>query len=154
LAYFLALPMTIRLLLGFGSEWFTPALTADYYLALVLRLLLTFGIVFELPVVISILASLGIVTPAFLRSKRRHAIVIMTVLASVLSPGDFGPQTILLLIPLVVLYEVSIGLATVVRGRRSGGFGSSTDPAPLLLALGLATARWRNRVRRTVAAAG
>jgi sec-independent protein translocase protein TatC len=83
----------------------------------VIRLLLSFGIVFELPVVIMILASLGLVTPKFLRAHRRHAIVIATVLAAVLSPGDVMTVTALMMVPLIVLYEVSIVLAVLVRKK-------------------------------------
>lgn len=119
LAYTVALPLTIRFLLTFGLEWFTPNLTADYYLAMVWRLLITFGVTFELPVVIMILSALGLVTPAFLRSKRRHAIVVMTVAAAVLSPGDIMSLTVLLLVPLIVLYELSILLSSMVRRERA-----------------------------------
>jgi sec-independent protein translocase protein TatC len=119
MGYFVALPLMIRFLLLFGSEWFTPALTAGHYLPLVLRLLVVFGLVFELPVVIMILSALGLVTPAFLRSKRRHAIVTMLVGASVLIPGDFVGLTLLLMVPLILLYEASIVLSALVRRERA-----------------------------------
>ncbi len=152
LAYYVALPMTIRFLLTFGAEWFTPTLTAGYYLSLVWRLLMAFGVVFELPVVVVILTSLGLVTPAFLRAKRRHAIVLITILASILSPGDFISVTLLLMAPLVLLYEVSIVLSTmVVRRRASGNADGAENSVPLLFVVGMATAKWRNRTRPTVA---
>lgn len=158
LAYFVALPMTIRFLLQFGAEWFTPTLTAGYYLDLVTRLLLAFGAVFELPVVVLILTSLGLVTPAFLRAKRRHAIVFITVLASFLSPGDYISVTLLLMVPLILLYEVSIVLSVFVDRRRPAERHGSTDPpqesVPLLFVVGLATARWRNRRGTTVSVEG
>jgi sec-independent protein translocase protein TatC len=119
LAYFVALPVTIRFLLLFGAEWFTPALTAGYYLSLVTRLLLAFGVVFELPVVIMILSVLGLVTSSFLRSKRRHAIVAIAILASFLSPGDVITVMFLLMAPLIVLYELSILIAQTVERRRA-----------------------------------
>ena len=158
LAYFVALPMTIRFLLMFGAEWFTPTLTAGYYLALVLQLVLAFGIAFELPVVVVILTSLGLVTPAFLNAKRRHAFVVITILAAILSPGDFGPATLLLLAPLILLYEVSIVLSTIVV-RKSAGGGRTADlppenAVPLLFVLGMATARWKNRRGATVVVEG
>jgi sec-independent protein translocase protein TatC len=121
LAYTVALPVTIRFLLAFGMEWFTPSLTADHYLGMVWRLLVTFGLVFELPVLVMILSALGLVTPAFLRSKRRHAIVVMVVVASLLSPGDLVSLTVLLLGPLIVLYEGSILLSSLVRRERVEG---------------------------------
>jgi sec-independent protein translocase protein TatC len=117
LAYFFALPMTIDFLFGFQSDVLTWMIEVDRYLSFVVRLLLAFGIVFELPVVIMILASLGLVTPKFLREKRRHAIVIATVGAAFLTPGDLFSVTLLMMVPLVVLYEASIILAVFVRKK-------------------------------------
>ena len=117
LAYFVALPSSIRFLLLFGTDYFTPVLTAGYYLSFVVSVLLAFGILFEMPVAIMILAALGLVTPAFLRSSRRHAYVLLTVVACVVSPGDLFLMTALLLVPLVLLYEGSILLSSLVSPR-------------------------------------
>ena len=73
---------------------------------------------FELPVVVMIFSALGLVTPTFLRQKRRHAIVLITVLASFLSPGDVVTVTILMMVPLVLLYEFSILLSVLIYRRR------------------------------------
>ena len=108
-----------------------------------------------MPVVVVILTALGLVTPAFLRAKRRHAIVLLTVLACILSPGDYFQLSLLLLAPLVLLYEVSIVLSTmVVRRRTEAGRDDDRSPenaVPLLFVVGMATAKWRNRRRPTVA---
>ena len=93
-------------------------LTAGPYFAFVTKLLLAFGVVFELPVVVMILSAMGLVTPMFLRRKRRHALVGITVLASVLSPGDVITVTIMMMVPLTLLYEVSIVLSSVIYRRR------------------------------------
>ncbi len=158
LAYFVALPMTIRFLLLFGSQWFSATLTAGYYLSLVMRLLSAFGVVFELPVVVMILTALGLVTPAFLRAKRRHAIVLISILASLLSPGDVFQIMLLLMVPLILLYEVSILLSVmIVRRRADRPEGADRPPenaVPLLFVLGVATARWRNRRHPTVVVDG
>jgi sec-independent protein translocase protein TatC len=148
LAYFVALPATIRFLLMFGAEWFTPALTADSYLSLVTRMLLAFGLMFELPVVVMILSALGVVTPAFLRLKRRHAIVVLTALGAFLTPGDAVVVTIFLMVPLLALYELSIVVSAVVSRKRSREKETEGAPAPdgsvpLGLALLLGIARWR-----------
>ena len=143
LAYFVALPLTIRFLLGFGAELFTPLLTADAYLAMVWRLLLVFGVVFELPVVVMILSALGLVTPAFLRSKRRHAIVGLTVVSAVMIPGDTIVLTLLLLVPMVALYEGSIFLSAIARRERLEGV-SLVVPLVVLLEA-------RNRLARRAA---
>ena len=127
MSYAVALPVTLRFLLFFGEGYFDQMLQAGPYLGFVTKLLLAFGILFELPVVIMILSALGLVTPAFLRAKRRHAIVIITVLASFLSPGDVVTVTAMMMLPLILLYEFSILLSVVItRKRQSRDIGG--DP--------------------------
>ena len=118
MSYYLALPVTLRFLLFFGTDYFDPMLRAGDYFGFVTKLLMAFGVLFELPVVIMILSALGLVTPAFLRAKRRHAIVIITILASLLSPGDVVTVTAMMMIPMVFLYEFSIVLSVVITRRR------------------------------------
>ena len=120
MSYYLALPVTLRFLLFFGEDYFDMMLQAGPYLGFVTSLLLAFGLMFELPVVIMILSALGLVTPTFLRRMRRHAIVIITVAASVMSPGDMVTLTIMMVAPLIVLYEFSILLSVMVYRRREG----------------------------------
>ncbi len=87
-------------------------------LAFITKLLIGFGVIFELPVVVMILSALGLVTPEFLRSKRRHALVLITVLASFLTPGDVITLTIMLMVPLFFLYEFSILLSRMIWKRK------------------------------------
>ena len=117
LAYYIALPITLEFLYGFQTDTANWMIGMNEYLSFVIRLLLSFGIIFELPVVIMILAALGLVTPKFLREKRRHAIVIATVGAAFLSPGDAMTVTFLMMFPLIILYEFSILLAVFVRKK-------------------------------------
>ncbi len=148
-AYFLALPGTVRFLLLFGAEWFSPMITGGPYLALTIRLLFAFGLVFELPIVVLILSVLGLVTPEFLREKRRHAIVGITILASVLTPTDVVTITLMLMVPLIVLYEISIALSAVVTRRRKESSGKDVEgmdqSVPVVLAFLIPVARWRAR---------
>lgn len=118
LAYYAALPVTLKFGMSFQTESLEPNLTVGPYLALVVRMLLAFGLVFELPIVILILSAFGIVDPAMLRSKRRHAIVAFAIVASVITPGDVVILTLFLMIPLILLYELSIGLSGVMERRR------------------------------------
>ena len=118
MSYLIALPVTLRFLLFFGEEYWDPILQAGPYLGFVTKLLVAFGVLFELPVVIMILSALGLVTPTFLRQKRRHAIVVITVLASFLSPGDVVTVTVMMMAPLVLLYEFSILLSVMIYRRR------------------------------------
>ena len=125
LAYYVALPISLKFLYGFQTETAQWMIGMDQYLTFVIRLLLSFGIMFELPVVIMILASLGLVTPKFLREKRRHAIVISTVVAAFFSPGDAMTVTFLMMFPLIILYEFSIVLAVFVRKKE-------VEPEPVI----------------------
>jgi sec-independent protein translocase protein TatC len=118
MAYKLVLPMTLRFTMGFQTESLEQAIVISEYLSVVVRLLLSFGVVFELPIVIMVLSALGVVTPEFLASKRRHAIVAITILAAVLTPGDVITVTLMMMVPLVVLYEFSIVLSRLVARRR------------------------------------
>jgi len=118
LAYRFALPLSLTFLAGLQTEVILTQWTADYYLSFVVRMLVAFGLIFEIPVVTLILSTLGIVTPKFLRSKRRHAIVLITVLASLLSPGDLLIMTVLMMVPLIFLYEFSILLSVLVYRQK------------------------------------
>lgn len=118
IAYLYALPMTLRFLYGFQTESLAFALTAGNYFSFVIKLLLAFGVVFELPVVIMILAALGLVTSKFLASKRRHAIAGLGITAALITPGDAITATIFLMGPLIILYEVSILLTKMIERSR------------------------------------
>ena len=118
LAYFAALPVTLKFGMSFQTTSLEPNLTVGPYLALVVRMLLAFGFVFELPIVILILSAFGVVDPAMLRSKRRHAAVAFAIVASVITPGDVIVLTLFLMVPLLLLYELSIGLSGMVERRR------------------------------------
>jgi sec-independent protein translocase protein TatC len=118
MAYQVVLPVTLRFTMSFQTGFLEQNIVIGPYMAMVTRLLLAFGIVFELPVVILILSALGLVTPEFLASKRRHAIAGITILAAVITPGDVVTVTVLMMIPLILLYELSILLSRLVTRRR------------------------------------
>jgi sec-independent protein translocase protein TatC len=113
---YLALPISMKFLFAFQAQNLTLVIGADDYFSFVVRLLLTFGLVFEMPVIVMILTVLGLVTPKFLRDKRRHAIVVITILAALITPGDLA-TTFLLMGPMLVLYELSIILSQAIYGR-------------------------------------
>jgi sec-independent protein translocase protein TatC len=118
MSYKVVLPMTLSFTMGFQTESLEQSIVIGEYLGFVTRLLLAFGAVFELPVVVLILSAMGLVTPEFLSGKRRHAIVIITVLAAVLTPGDVITLTLMMMVPLILLYEFSIVLSRLVVRRR------------------------------------
>jgi sec-independent protein translocase protein TatC len=118
LAYFVALPVSIVFFRTFEGGLMEAQYEIGRTLALITKILIGFGIIFELPVVVMILSALGLVTPEFLRSKRRHAIVAITIAASLLTPGDVITLTIMLMVPLFFLYEFSIFLSRVIWRRK------------------------------------
>ncbi|MBN43838.1 MAG: twin-arginine translocase subunit TatC [Alphaproteobacteria bacterium] len=91
------------------------------YLSLVMRLIFAFGLSFELPVILSLLAKVGIVTADGLKKKRRYAIVIAFVAAAILTPPDPLSQ-LALAIPIIILYEVSIYCAVLIGRRRDATY--------------------------------
>ncbi|MFA5059565.1 MAG: twin-arginine translocase subunit TatC [Candidatus Omnitrophota bacterium] len=113
-AYFIILPIALKFFLSFSSSMLRPMITIGKYVSFVVTLVLSFAVVFELPVVIAILTTMGIVTPDFLRQKRRLAIVIILIVSAILTPPDCVSQ-LLMAIPIIVLYEISIGLAALIN---------------------------------------
>ncbi|MES0279217.1 MAG: twin-arginine translocase subunit TatC [Dehalococcoidales bacterium] len=118
-AYYVALPAALGFLLSFGSDIATPEIRISNYINIVTRLLVAVGISFEMPIIIMVLARVGIVTPEWLAGKRKIWLVVAFILGALITP-TFDPinQTIIA-IPLIVLYEVSIILARIVRRRKN-----------------------------------
>lgn len=125
--YFAALPVTLKFMLSFQTESLRQNITIGPYLGFIIKMLLAFGLVFEMPVVVLILAMIGVVDSKMLAAKRRHAIVINLIVASLITPGDLIVLTLFLMVPLVLLYELSIGLARMVERRRERSTTESTE---------------------------
>ena len=106
-AYFVMIPFSLRFLLSFSSALFVPMITVDEYISFVGSFIFSFGIVFELPLILFFLAKIGIASPEFLRQKRKHAVVLILIVSAVLTPPDVLSQ-ILMALPLIVLYEAGI----------------------------------------------
>ena len=113
--YYVVLPVGMEFLLNYGTERYEQIITADSYLKFVTRFLLAFGIVFELPAASYVGAKLGLVNAPLLRRYRRHAIVVNAVIAAALTPGQDPFSMILMAIPMVLMYELSILIARFVN---------------------------------------
>lgn len=118
--YFVVFPPAFRFLVGYSGDFLAPMPTVKEYFSLVLRLLIAFGLVFELPVFMVLLAKVGVVDTAFLKTHRRYAVLFAFVIAAVLTPTPDVVNQLLMAIPLVVLYEVSIA-AVWLFGRKITG---------------------------------
>ena len=105
-----AVPVTLRFLLGFGGSALEPMISVERLVAFIGMMLLAFGAIFELPVVIVFLSRIGIVTPAFLKQKRPVVVVSIFILAALLTPPDIVTQC-LVAVPMLLLYELSILLS-------------------------------------------
>jgi len=119
LSFFVVLPLAIKWLMGFQTASLEPMITASEYFKFAVNMSLAFGLCFELPIVILALATLGIVTPQFLRTYRRHAMIICAVAGAFLSPGDLIWTTLAMAVPLYLLYELSVVLTHLIYRRRA-----------------------------------
>jgi len=111
-AYFIIVPLTVNFLLTYnvmGDTVKNNPLISSYF-STVLNLVLGTGVIFQMPIFIYFLAKIGLVSPKFLKRYRRHSIVIIMILAAIITPPDVVSQ-ILVAIPLLVLYEISILIA-------------------------------------------
>ncbi|MEN6297015.1 MAG: twin-arginine translocase subunit TatC [Rectinema sp.] len=114
--FFIMLPYMLKFFLGFGTEGIKPMISIRDYLNFVGQIVLSFGIAFELPVVTTALAGLGVINAAQLKSARKIAVLVIFIVAAILTPPDVVSQ-LLLALPLLVLFEVSIVLASFVEKK-------------------------------------
>lgn len=115
--YFVIFPMVFDFLINLGGEMFVTNFTADKYFRFVLNMTLPFGVLFELPVVVMFLTSLGIINPFVLSKLRKYAYFVLIIIAVIITPPDFISD-FLVTLPLLLLYEISINLSKVVYKRK------------------------------------
>jgi sec-independent protein translocase protein TatC len=121
-SYFVMLPAALQFFAGFGTPAIANNIAIGEYMNFVVSVLLASGVVFELPMVSWFLSKIGILTPAFMRHYRRHSIVGIFIIAAFLTPGTDPVSQILLAMPLLGLYEVSIWVsAWAWRGKKKAG---------------------------------
>src|SRR5919202_3950548 len=113
--YYAVLPVGLEFLLNYATDRYEQIITADTYLAFVTRFLLAFGVVFELPAATYVGTKLGLINAQVLRKYRRHAIVVNAVLAAALTPGQDPFSMILMMVPMVLMYEASILIARFAK---------------------------------------
>lgn len=116
-AYLLVLPMMIQFFMGFQMEGIEEMISFESYLSLILSTVLSFGIIFELPSIMVILARFGIVTTAFMRKYRKYIVLVIFIAAAVLTPPDVISQ-VMLAMPMLLLFEVGLLFATMAEKKK------------------------------------
>ena len=125
-AYFILVPPATKFLLSWGADIASPQIKIGNYIALVTRLLIAIGLIFEMPVLTTLLARLGILTSKWLASKRKMAVIFAFVIAAIITPTFDPVNQTLVAAPLIVLYEMSIWLAKLVQRKQP----RTATPAP------------------------
>jgi sec-independent protein translocase protein TatC len=121
-AYWLVFPFGFQFLLGYASETIQASISMDAYFGFATRLMLAFGVVFELPVVVFFLAKMGVITYKPLARGRGYALVVIFIVAAILTPPDVFTQ-MMMAAPLYILYEISIVVARMVGAREEAEEG-------------------------------
>ncbi len=119
--YFVAIPVGFKFLLGYAADLIKPMPSMKEYLSFSIKFLLAFGVVFEFPVVLVLLARIGVIEAKTMARHRKYAILLIFIFAAVMTPPDLVSQ-ILMALPLMGLYELSIILSRI--------FGKKRKPAP------------------------
>lgn len=116
--YFLVIPTGVKFLLAYSSDTLVPMITISKYLSFVTTLIVSFGLVFELPVAIGFLTKVGIFNSRMLREQWRIAVVIIFIAAAALTPGPDVFSQMIMAAPLLVLYGASILVAMLIERRK------------------------------------
>lgn len=127
--YYVMFPPALSFLFSFGTETATPQIRIAPYINLITSLLFWVGIVFELPLVMFLLARLGVVNSRWLARYRRHAVVVAFIAGAIITPTPDPFNQALVAVPIMVLYEVGIWLAKLAERLRRSGKAEPDAPA-------------------------
>jgi sec-independent protein translocase protein TatC len=116
--YFVAIPVGFKFLLGYATDFIKPMPSMKEYLSFSIKFLLVFGLVFEFPVVLVLLAKIGVIDARTLSRHRKYAILLIFVFAAVMTPPDLISQ-VLMALPLMGLYELSILLSRIFGKKKA-----------------------------------
>ncbi len=118
-ALIVVLPFAITFLLSYQTEWMQPMISVGSLVDFYVKFLLAFGLVFEMPLAITILSKIGLLTPAFFSRNRKYAVLVNFVIAAMLTPTTDIFNMLLMAIPLIVLYEIGI-ISARIFGKKKG----------------------------------
>jgi sec-independent protein translocase protein TatC len=116
-AFFIMLPLTFGFAAQFGTDAIKNEFAIDEYMSIIISIMIAAGMIFELPMLSFFLSKLGILTPAFMRKYRKHSIVIILILSAFLTPGGDPVSQLVLGVPLVLLYELSIFISKISQRK-------------------------------------
>ena len=116
-AYVIVIPFSLSFFTAAGFEGIENNFSINYYFSFITWLMVGSGLIFELPVIVFIFSVIGLLTPAFMRHYRRYAIVIILILSAFITPPD-PISLVLMSIPLLLLYEISIGVSWLVNRKK------------------------------------
>lgn len=115
--YLVVFPPAFKFLVGYNNEYLTSLPAVSEYFSLALRLLIAFGVIFEIPILMVFLAKIGLVDVAFLNKHRKYAFLINFVIAAILTPTPDIVNQLMMAGPLIILYEISV-VAVWLFGRK------------------------------------
>jgi sec-independent protein translocase protein TatC len=120
-AYFILIPLALDFLLNFGRDFAAPHITISKYISFFVALILSGGVVFQIPVVMGLLADVGILQTGWLKQMRQYAIVIILIVAAIITPTADIVNMIIFAVPMTVLYELGILVARWVERCKARG---------------------------------
>lgn len=145
-AFIYLLPQSLPILLGFQTEGIEILITFDNYFSFVVQLVVAMGICFEIPLIMIMMGALGILSPATLNRFRRFAVVLAAIAGAVLSPGTDVLSMIMMMVPILILYEIGfVGVWLVTRRRKQAVTATIILLAALAGSAGRAEAQVPNR---------
>ena len=118
-AYTVIIPFSLDFFTSVGMEGIQNNFSINYYFNFITWIMIGSGLIFELPVLVFILSVFGLLTPSFMGHYRRHAIVVVLILSAFITPPD-PVSLVLMSIPLMLLYELSIGVSWLVNRNKQG----------------------------------
>ena len=116
-AYYVMLPTALEFFVSFGTSAISNNISVEEYFGFIISIMLAAGFIFELPVISYLLSKLGILKPSFMRKYRKHAIVLILLVAGILTPSPDVTSQLLLGVPFFILYELSIFISKMAQPK-------------------------------------
>lgn len=130
-AYFVMIPTSLDFIRGFSLDGVNNTIAVSSYFSFILGFILACGVVFEMPILSYALSRFGVITPAFLRKYRRHAIVIILIISAIITPTPDPVNQIIMGVPLYILYEISILVSAAASRKRAEAIEEAIEEGEL-----------------------